>query len=240
VALLRRHGNREVARFESLVHPQRAVPPTAAAVHGITEAMLADAPPFPAVLPRMRELLQGAIVVGHNVRFDVRFLRHEWQAAAQTFTEPVLIDTLALAQTYYSFASNSLGAIAEALGVAHLPQHRAMADVLATWQILDRFIADMRQAGPVTLAHLMAPSHKSSATDLTAMMATLQQALPDKTPLHLRYRGWRAPETVRVVQPLAVYYEGGHGFLRAFCHLRREERSFRFDRIAELTVFSED
>jgi predicted DNA-binding transcriptional regulator YafY len=45
---------------------------------------------------------------------------------------------------------------------------------------------------------------------------------------------------VRVVQPLAVYYEGGHGFLRAFCHLRREERSFRFDRIAELTVFSED
>jgi predicted DNA-binding transcriptional regulator YafY len=44
---------------------------------------------------------------------------------------------------------------------------------------------------------------------------------------------------VRVVQPLEVYYERGHGYMRAFCHLRQEERSFRLDRIAELTVLHE-
>jgi predicted DNA-binding transcriptional regulator YafY len=45
---------------------------------------------------------------------------------------------------------------------------------------------------------------------------------------------------VRVVQPLEVYYEHGHGYMRAFCHLRQEERHFRFDRITELTMLCED
>jgi predicted DNA-binding transcriptional regulator YafY len=43
-----------------------------------------------------------------------------------------------------------------------------------------------------------------------------------------------------VVQPLEVYYERGHGYMRAFCHLRREERHFRLDRIVELIVLHED
>ena len=43
-----------------------------------------------------------------------------------------------------------------------------------------------------------------------------------------------------MVQPLEVYYERGHGYMRAFCHLRREERHFRLDRIAELKVLPED
>src|SRR5207248_607068 len=157
IALLRVHGDQELARFESLVYPQRLMTAGAMAVNGITDAMLVQAPPFAAVLPQVQALLQDAVLVAHNARFDVGFLRHEWQIAGQTLPSLAVADTLALAQARYRFHHNSLGAIAGELGIIPISLHRAMADVLVTWQVWQCFIANMRQAGPVTLAHVMYP-----------------------------------------------------------------------------------
>jgi len=240
IALLRICGDQEIGRFESLVHPQRPMTPGAMAVNGITDAMLVDAPPFAAVLPQVQALLQDAVLVAHNARFDVGFLRYEWQIAGQTLPSLAVVDTLALAQARYRFRHNSLGAIASELGIIPTSLHRAMADVLITWQVWQRFVAHMREAGPVTLAHVMYPHSRRSVAELTAIITVLQEAIPTGKPLQLRYQPEKAPETVRVVQPLEVYYERGHGYIRAFCHLRQEERNFRFDRIAELKALNED
>ena len=240
IALLRVCGDQEIGRFESLVHPQRPMTPGAIAVNGITDALLVDAPPFAAVLPQVQALLQDAVLVAHNARFDVGFLRYEWQIAGQTLPSLAVVDTLALAQARYRFRHNSLGAIASELGIIPTSLHRAMADVLITWQVWQRFVAHMREAGPVTLAHVMYPHSRRSVAELTAIITVLQEAIPTGKPLQLRYQPEKAPETVRVVQPLEVYYERGHGYIRAFCHLRQEERNFRFDRIAELKALNED
>ena len=240
IALLRVQGDQEIARFASLVHPQQPMRPGALAVHGITDAMLVDAPPFAAILPQIDALLQDAVLVAHNARFDVGFLRHEWQIAGQTFPFLAVVDTLALAQARYRFRHNSLGAIAGELGVTPTALHRAMADVLTTWQVWQRFVADMRQEGLVSLAHVLYPNSRRPVEELVAMVTALQEAIPTGKPLQLRYQPEKAPATVRVVQPLEVYYERGHGYMRAFCHLRQEERNFRLDRITELTVLRED
>ncbi|MBM3223227.1 MAG: WYL domain-containing protein [Candidatus Tectomicrobia bacterium] len=236
IALLRVHGRTEVARFESLVHPQRPMPSGALAVHGITDAMLADAPSFATLLPEIYALLQDAVLVAHNARFDVGFLRHEWQRAGQTFPFLAVADTLALAQARYRFRHNSLSAIAGELGVIPTALHRAMADVETTWQVWQRFIADMRQDGPVTLAQVLYPNSRHTGEALASMITALQDAIRTGDPLQLRYQPDKAATTVRTVQPLEVYYERGHGYVRAFCHLRQEERHFRLDRIGELTT----
>ncbi len=238
IALLCSEGEREVARFESLVHPQQPIPPEVIAVHGITDAMVAEAPVFAALLPDISELLQGAVVVGHNVHFDLRFLRHEWHVAGEELPECVAIDTLSLARTYFDFSRNGLGAIAAALGIDHTAAHRAMGDVLATWNVLQHFVAKLRRRGPVTLADLILP--RLPAAGSRDLVTTLQDALPESAPLCMRYRAWRASETIRVVQPLAVYFQRGYGFLHAFCHLRREERHFRLDRILELSPLGDE
>lgn len=241
VALLRSEGEREVARFESLVHPQQPIPPEVIRVHGITDAMVAGAPAFAALLPDIRDLLQGAVVVGHNVHFDLRFLRHEWRVAGESLPECAAVDTLALARTYFDFPQNGLGAIAAALGIAHTAAHRAMGDVLATWNVLRHFVAALRRRAPVTLADLILPRLPDDAgAGIRELVTTLQDALPESAPLCMRYRAWRASETVRVVQPLAVYFQRGYGFLHAFCHLRREERHFRLDRIVELNPLTDE
>ena len=240
IALLRSEGEREVARFESLVHPQQPIPPQVIGVHGITDAMVAEAPVFAALLPDIRHLLQGAVVVGHNVHFDLRFLRHEWHVAGETLPECVAVDTLALARTYFDFPQNGLGAIAATLGIDHTAAHRAMGDVLATWNVLQHMVAELRRRGPVTLADLILLRMPDAAAGIRDLVTTLQDALPESAPLCMRYRAWHASETVRVVQPLAVYFQRGHGFLHAFCHLRREERHFRLDRIVELSPLGDE
>lgn len=242
IALLRSEGEREVARFESLVHPQQSIPPEVIAVHGITDTMVAEAPVFATLLPDIRDLLQGAVVVGHNVHFDLRFLRHEWHAGGGELPECAAIDTLALARTYFDFPQNGLGAIAASLGIVHTAAHRAMGDVLATWEVLQHLVVELRRRGPVTLADLILPRIPDDigATSIRDMVTTLQDALPQSAPLCMRYRAWRASETFRVVQPLVVYFQRGHGFLHAFCHLRREERHFRLDRIVELKPLADE
>ena len=100
--------------------------------------MLVGAPTFATLLPQIHALLQDAVLVAHNARFDVGFLRHEWQLAGHTFPFLAVADTLALAQARYRFLHNSLGAIASELGVTPTALHRAMADVCTTWQVWQR------------------------------------------------------------------------------------------------------
>lgn len=238
IALLRVHGEHELARFESLIQPQRPMGAGALAVHGITDAMLAEAPLFATLLPEVARLLDDAVLVAHNARFDVGFLRHEWQLAGQTFPFFAVADTLALAQAHYRFAHNSLSAIAQELGVIPTAAHRAMADVQTTWQVWQHFIADLRAQGPVTLAQVLYPNNRRSPQEFLHLVTVLQDAVPSGGLVHLRYQPEKAAATERVIQPLEVYYERGHGYVRAFCHLRQEERHFRLDRIAALRALN--
>jgi DNA polymerase-3 subunit epsilon len=239
VALLRIQDTREVARFSSLVQPQRAISARAAAVHGITDDMLRTAPHFPSLIATLRPLLHDTVLVAHNAQFDVRFLRHEFALAQQELPLLAIVDTLALAQAWYRFSHNSLEAIAAAYGLSNEVRHRALADVLTTWQIWQRFIADQHVEGHLTLAHVMHPHDRRSAAELEVLTDTLQAALTTSSPLNLRYKASNAEETQRVIQPLELQYERGYGYLRAYCRLRRDERHFRLDRIMELEPLSQ-
>ena len=64
----------EVGRFQTLVNPDAAIPPRITVVTGITQAMVIDAPRIGEVLPSLLEFIGDAVIVGHNVRFDVAFL----------------------------------------------------------------------------------------------------------------------------------------------------------------------
>jgi len=60
--------------FQTLVNPGTGIPPEITFLTGITEAMVAPAPPIETVLPSLLEFLGDSVVVGHNVRFDLGFL----------------------------------------------------------------------------------------------------------------------------------------------------------------------
>ena len=60
--------------LDTLVRPSGPVPAEAAVIHGITDAMLADAPTWSEIHDRFCDLVEGRQVVIYNHEFDVRVI----------------------------------------------------------------------------------------------------------------------------------------------------------------------
>lgn len=60
--------------LNTLVKPLLSIPHDVVALHGITDAMVADAPPFPEIFPQIREALEGKIAIVYNANYDLCLL----------------------------------------------------------------------------------------------------------------------------------------------------------------------
>ena len=75
-----------VDEYETLIQPNRDPGPVH--VHGITPDMLQTAPQFDAVAGDIASRLDGAVLVAHNISFDIRMLRQEAQRLTGTDFDP--------------------------------------------------------------------------------------------------------------------------------------------------------
>lgn len=239
VACLRLCDGVELGRFESLVDPGRPVSAGAFAVNRITPQMLVDAPLFETIAPPLLALMEDAALVAHNASFDLGFLAKELQIAGHPPPEGPVVDTLALSRRIYSYASHSLSAVASALEVPVAPSHRAMSDVEATRYVLEQMLWDLdRRWGVTTLGQLVAfqggpiPYPHPRALPLPPALA---EALESQGRVYLRYVNAQGEESERVVRPIHVSERHGHLYLSAHCHRAGALRTFRLDRVLELT-----
>jgi len=118
--------------WSSLLRPGRAIPADASAVHGITDAMVADAPSPAPVAAELRRRCGDLPLVFHNALFDLPFLIALLRRAGQPPLLNPIIDTLGLARGLGGAAGNSLGALAARLGLPRETQHRALGDARTT------------------------------------------------------------------------------------------------------------
>src|SRR5215210_5584159 len=136
IGVCRLEGGRCVAEYEQLIDPERRISPGVTAITGITQAMVAGQPKFTEQLPRLLPLLQGAVVLGHNVRFDLGFLRKEFRRCGQEITEALgevpVLDTVRIARRRFGRGGNGLQQLAPRLGYQPGVAHRALADALTT------------------------------------------------------------------------------------------------------------
>lgn len=141
VAMLRFERNKVLSR-EWLVNPQRPIPPFITGLTGIDDEMVKDAPEFAAMAEELLPFLQGAVVVAHNSRFDYTFLRHEFQRAGIDFAAPALCTVQLSRKLYPQFHKHNLDSIIERCGIVMEQRHRAMADVLALAEFLEKALSE--------------------------------------------------------------------------------------------------
>jgi len=77
-------------RFASFAKPSRPIPPASTAVHGITDAMVAHAPPWPEAVRAFHAYAGDAVLVAHNAAFDLACLHAAEAQAGVRFSNPVL------------------------------------------------------------------------------------------------------------------------------------------------------
>jgi len=128
-------------------------------VHGITDAMVAQAPSAEGVAAELRRRCGDLTLVFHNAAFDLPFLIEMLRRAGQPPLLNPIIDTLGLARGLGGPGGNSLGALAARLGLPPEPQHRALGDARTTARLLltlcDRW---QSERGVRSLAELAAAS----------------------------------------------------------------------------------
>ena len=141
-----------VEEYETLLAPDRPVEATE--IHGITDGMVAGAPAFAEVAGDVAGLLQGAVVVAHNVLFDIGFLRGEFQLAGRTLPPVAALCTAQLTRLLHPEVECRLVDCCQTFGIEHAEPHSALSDARATAHLLRIHLAEAAARGLGTLADL--------------------------------------------------------------------------------------
>jgi DNA polymerase-3 subunit epsilon len=136
VAAIRVENGKVTGSFNSLVDPQAELPQFITELTGITRSDLIAAPSFYDIADELYGLMQDAVFVAHNVRFDYGFLKQEFKRTGRKFS-PKLLCTVRLSKALYpDVRSNKLQDLIDRCGIKVNARHRAYDDANAMWQFI--------------------------------------------------------------------------------------------------------
>lgn len=157
---IRVRGNCIDERFSALVNPGRLLSPFITELTGITDDMLCFAPPLEDVLPDFLTFVGEDVVVGHNVNFDLGFIRAACRLMGAGRFDNDYVDTMRLSRRLFpQHAHHRLGDLVARFGIGEAVEHRALADVAQTIDCYEYMKAYAARRG---MARVL-PEHKQRA-----------------------------------------------------------------------------
>lgn len=150
VAAIRVENGQITREFSQLIDPGVPLPQFITRLTGITQNDLAGAPIFAAIADELHDMLDGAIFVAHNVRFDYSFLKQEFKRIGKQFN-PRQLCTVRLSRALFpAERSHKLASLIERHNLQVSARHRAYDDAHALWQFVQlaraQFEADVLDA----------------------------------------------------------------------------------------------
>lgn len=150
-------GGEVVGEFQTLVQPPTSIPAFITVLTGITDAMVAKAPPIDEVLPAFLEFAAGSVLVAHNAGFDVGFLKAAATSGGYPWPAFPVLDTVRLSRQLVhrdETPNHKLASLARLFGSQVEPNHRALQDARATVVVLHGLIGRVGSLGVHTLEEL--------------------------------------------------------------------------------------
>nr|WP_157396029.1 MULTISPECIES: 3'-5' exonuclease [Ramlibacter] len=146
VAIVLLEGDQVVDRFQSLMNAGVRIPAFIEAYTGITNAMVASAPPAEAVMADAARFVGDAPMVAHNAAFDRRFWAAELERADRPATQPFACTLLLSRRLYPQAPSHKLGSLAAFHALPSSGRaHRALADAEVAAALLSQIRHDLRR-----------------------------------------------------------------------------------------------
>lgn len=233
IGALKVRGAAVVERFERLVFPEGPIPEGAIAIHGITDAMVADAPDAGEVVKEFLAWAGGAPLLGHNVAFDAAIVAAECRRFGLAPTDNATWCTLRAARGLLKRRSHSLESLVTELGLPPAGHHRALADAQHTlnlWWRLSEVCATGGRA-PAARGRSLA-EHLPEEPRLPEHGAALHEASLLGEAVDLQYRLADGRLAALRVTPRWFFRRGGHLWMEALCHEACFYKTYRLDRVA--------
>jgi DNA polymerase-3 subunit epsilon len=146
IAVARFNFSQILQSFETLVNPECDIPQVSQEIHKITADMLEGKPKVKEILPQVLKMIEGHIIVGHGIGFDIGLIAAEAkrnQIPTNIEKQP-FIDTLRMARLYGESPINSLEKLRQHFNIQPEGAHRAMNDVTVNIEVF-KFLAKSYQ-----------------------------------------------------------------------------------------------
>jgi DNA polymerase-3 subunit alpha (Gram-positive type) len=131
-------SNRKVVdSFSTFIHIDKKLPGKIIELTSITDDMLQGQPEIDEALPAFLNFAKGSVLVAHNAKFDLGFIKEKAKALSFENYNPPVLDTLELSKALIKDVKNyRLNILTKKLGISLINHHRAVDDANATGQLL--------------------------------------------------------------------------------------------------------
>lgn len=245
----------EQRRFSMLVRPPRPIPPVVVKVHGIDDAMVADAPAAAEVLERFFEFLElvgtPRVLLAHNAGFDVGMINAEWKRrpfkCERALGGPeIVLDTCMLAKALLpELEHHRLEAVVSHFKIESGRLHRAGEDARVLREVFmkllglaaDRIATREQELTLSALVDLcggyfvLDPKNaeaRRAPFRFSPRIAALEPLCGTDARVAIVYEN---SHDYRYITPLAIKLRGLRVYVEAFCHRESMKKTFRADRI---------
>lgn len=128
--------------FERLVHPGRPIPPASIRFHGITDDRVAQAPDIAEILPEFMEFAGDAVLIGHNIAFDLAFMNR-----TEVVENPTLDTMLLSVGAFPDHRGHTLEDLATLYDETVRDRHTALGDADLTARLFLHMVDDLERVG---------------------------------------------------------------------------------------------
>ncbi len=158
IAIARFTFDQILQKFETLIDPERGIPQISQEIHKISSEMLQGKPKVGQILPDVLKMINGHILVGHGVGFDIALIAAEAKRnqIPTEIEKQSFIDTLRLARYYGESPINSLERLRQHFNIEPEGAHRAMSDVIVNIEVF-KYLAKSFQSTEQLLKTLEKP-----------------------------------------------------------------------------------
>ncbi|MEP6341826.1 MAG: exonuclease domain-containing protein [Maricaulaceae bacterium] len=125
-----------IDEFQTLLNPERSIPPFITKLTGITNEMVANAPLFADVADSFSKFMGDAIFAAHNVNFDYGFVNAEYARIDKRFRHAKICTCSTMRKHYPGYRSYSLKNLCQEFQINLESHHRALCDAKAAAELL--------------------------------------------------------------------------------------------------------
>jgi len=135
--------------FSTFINPGVAIPALITRLTGIRQDDIAGAPQFADVAEKLLGFLGALPLCGHQIEFDINFLKEELRRIGRDRLENPQLDSASLSRLVLSgLSSYTLSQVASTLGVELVNAHRALDDARASGKIAALLVARLDEIEP--------------------------------------------------------------------------------------------
>lgn len=226
--------------WQSLINPGCPIPADVIPIHGITDSMVAGAPPAERALADFFSFCgDDTVLIAHNAPFDISFVAAELDRVERALPANSVLDTVDLYRRHFTaLPSYSLESIVQHFNIGSVQAHRALADaelVRLAFQHLRQFWPSSMTYGELVrrCGQYHFADGRLREAELSEQYADITLACREHLALDIIYASAGRPPEPRRIRPLRVFEQRSTLYIRAFCEKSQAERTFRLDRLRE-------